>query len=157
MSVCGLIAAAEKKADYQGAIAHSEWSSWERKTPEKLRCWLISLLVFFGAAKLKLKEAEQGCSEPIMAALTVIGSKRDPAPCGLIWEFTGASCISLRHISLMSLSTAWIRRFTRPSCICRQLIESATGIQRTHLYFFSILGREASKHAALQYANVSYL
>lgn len=66
---------------------------------------------FFGAGKWKLKEGEQGCSEPIVAGLTVIGSERGPASCGLIWEFTGASRISLRHISLMSLSTAWIRRF----------------------------------------------
>lgn len=50
-----------------------------------------------------------------MAELAAIGSQRGPASRGLIWEFTGASRISLRHISLMNLNTAWIRRVL---CVC---------------------------------------
>lgn len=101
-------------------------------------------------------KGEQGCSEPIVAGLAVIGSDRGPAPCGLIWEFTGASCISLRHISLMNLNIARIRSFTHPSCVCRQLVEVATGIQRTHfciIFLYAISARccntEKKRHAVL--------
>lgn len=41
------------------------------------------------------------------------------------------------HILLMSLSTARIRRFTHPSCVCRQLINISTGIQRKQFFFCS--------------------
>ena len=58
----------------------------------------------------------------------MIGPGRGPAPPGLIWEFTGASRISLRHISLTSPSKARIKRFTHPSRICCQLMKTATGI-----------------------------
>lgn len=57
-------------------------------------------------------KGEQGCSEPIVASLAVIGLHRGPALRGLIWEFAGASRISLRHILLMYLNTAWIKSFT---------------------------------------------
>lgn len=111
MSVFRLITAA-KKADYQGPIAHSVWASWERKTPEKLPRWLISLLVFRCRENGNWKRESRDAASQLRQGPAVIGSERGPAPRGLIWEFTGASRISLRHISLMSLSTAWIRRFT---------------------------------------------
>lgn len=105
------------------------------KDPREITPLIDKSFSFFGAGKWKLK-GEQGCSEPIVAGLSVIGSDRGPAPRGLIWEFTGASRISLRHISLMSLSTAWIRRFTRFRAVSAVSWSKLQQVSRGHICTF---------------------
>lgn len=126
------------------------------KYPREITLLIDKSFSFSVQEKWKLK-GEQRCSEPIVAGLAVIGSDRGPASCGLIWEFTGASCISLRHISLMNLNTARIRSFTHPSCVCRQLVEIATGIQRTHFCIIFFLYTISARCCNTEKRDAQYL
>lgn len=153
MSVFRLITAAKKQIIRGRLLIQCELHEREIP-PEKLLCWLISLLAFLRrrGKKWKLK-GEQGCSEPIVAGLAAIGSQWGPASRGLIWEFTGASRISLRHISLMNLNTAWIRSFyTSKLLFCRQLLGIATGTKRRP-FVVCLLSAEAAHIAATRRAD----
>lgn len=168
MSVFRLITAAKKQIIRGRLLIQCELH--ERNTPREITLLIDKSFSFFpffllrllaGAGKWKLK-GEQGCGEPIVAELAAIGSQRGPASRGLIWEFTGASRISLRHISLMNLNTARIRRvfvctcvcvFTHPSCclLLMLLPVSCTELQQVlrRTFVFARCSAEACRAAAV--------